>query len=290
MDDLRTHLNDQLLADGAMGTQLLALGLEGECPEAWNLEHADAVTGVHARYVDAGARFLCTNSFGASAWKLARSGHAEQQEALCRAAFENAATAAAGRVWVLGDVGPTGELPEPYGPHTIEEFEAIFADQIGCLVDAGVHGIIIETMASAAEAAAAVRAARRTCDLPVFACMTYAAGKAGYRTMMGETVAAATETLLEAGADVVGSNCGLGTAAMMDVVGEIRAVTDGPVFAKPNAGVPKLVDGRTVFDETADTWAPNLPRLVEAGANIVGGCCGTSPEHIAQAARLLGER
>ncbi len=266
-----------------MGTQLMALGLEGDCPELWNVEKPDAVTGIHQGYVEVGAQLLLTNSFGATEWKLARSGHAGDQERFCRAAVANALRAAGGRAYVLGDVGPTGEMPEPFGTHSIDEFEAVFAAQIGILADAGAHGIIVESMLSSDEAAAAVRAARRTCGLPVFASMTYSAGKAGFRTLMGETVARATQALLDAGADVAGSNCGLGAAQMAEVVREIRAVTGGPVLAKPNAGRAHLVGGRTVFDENADDWAARVPAIAEAGATIIGGCCGTTPEHIAKA-------
>jgi len=283
MNALRDALNDILIADGAMGTQLFALDLEGDCAEVWNVERPEAVRGIHRSYVDAGARLVLTNTFGGTAWKLARSGHEADQERLCRAAAENALDAAAGgAAYVLADVGPTGELPQPYGTRPVDEFESVFAAQIEILAEAGVHGVLIETMMSAAEAAAGVRAAKRVCDLPVVASMTYAAGKQGYRTMMGETVAQATEALLGAGADVVGSNCGLGAEQMADVIGEVRAVAVGPVWAKPNAGQAKLVDGRTVFDEDAETWAGRVPAIRAAGATILGGCCGTTPEHIAR--------
>ncbi|MFW6158473.1 MAG: homocysteine S-methyltransferase family protein [Planctomycetota bacterium] len=280
-------LGEFLIADGAMGTQLQALGLVGDCPEVWNVERPDAVQGIHRRYVEAGARLVLTNTFGGSEWKLARAGHAADQARLCRGAAENARAAAGDGGFVLGDVGPTGKLPEPYGTHGIEEFESVFARQIGLLAAAGVHGVLVETMGSAAEAAAAVRAARRTCDLPVLATLTYSAGKRGYRTMMGETVEQGTEAVLAAGADVVGSNCGLGAGQMVGVIEQVRAVTAGPVLAKPNAGQPKLVDGETVFDEDAETWAAKAPALAAAGATIVGGCCGTTPDHIARAAALL---
>ena len=285
---MRDVINGRLIADGAMGTQLFALGLGKDCPEACNVEDPEAVETIHRSYIEAGAQLVLTNTFGATEWKLARSGRGAEVEQHCRAAVENALKAAVGKeVWVLGDVGPTGELPEPYGARPLDEFEAVFARQIEALAEAGAHGIIIETMASAAEAATAVRAAKTSCDLPVFACTTYSAGKAGYRTMMGETVAEATEKLLEAGADVVGSNCGLGAAQMVDVVQEIKACATGPVIAKPNAGQPRLVDGKTVFDEAPDAWASKVPGLVAAGANIVGGCCGTTPEHIARARELV---
>ncbi len=291
MRDLRDVLNDPLLLDGAMGTQLFGLGLEGDCPEVWNVDKPDAVEGIHRGYIEAGAQIVLTNTFGATEWKLALSGHAADVERFCQAAAENALRAAGDDgIYVLGDVGPTGELPAPYGTHSVEEFEAAFTAQIAALAGAGVHGIIVETMGSAVEAAAAVRAARNTCDLPVLACATYSAGKVGYRTLMGETVAQATEALLEAGADVVGSNCGLGTEEMVEVVKEVKAVARGPIIAEPNAGQPKLVEGRTVFDEDAETWAARIPEIAAAGANIVGGCCGTTPEHIARAGRLLTGR
>ena len=292
LKNLRAVLGERLIADGAMGTELLALGLGGDCPEAWNVEKPEAVEGIHRGYVEAGARVLLTNSFGATEWKLGRSGRAQDAERFCRAAAENAlraAESAGGRepVYVLGDVGPTGELPEPCGARSLAEFEPVFEAQVRALVAGGVDGILVETMSSAAEATAAVRAARSACGGPVFASMTYSAGRTGYRTMMGETVAEATAALLEAGADVVGSNCGLGAEPMAEVIREVRAVTGGPVLAKPNAGAARLVGGKTVFDECPETWAAGMAGVLRAGANIVGGCCGTTPGHIARL-RTLG--
>jgi len=290
MADLRDRLSGFLVSDGAMGTQLFAQGLEGHCPEIWNVDRPDAIAGIHRAYLDAGSQIILTNTFGATEWKLDRSAHAADQERLCRAAAEIALAAIEGRdAFVMGDVGPTGELPHPLGPRRITEFEAVFATQIDLLAKAGVHGILIESMANAQEAAAAIRAARRTCDLPVVGSVTYAAGKRGYRSMMGETVAQATRSLLDAEADVVGSNCGLGAGQMAEVIAEIKAVTDRPVWAKPNAGRPELIDGKTVFQEDAETWAAKVPAILEAGANIVGGCCGTGPEHIARARQLIAK-
>lgn len=288
MNDLGKHIDRRLLADGAMGTELIALGLVSECPETWNIEQPDAITGIHRRYVDAGAKLLLTNTFGANEWKLARTGRVGDLDRFCRAGVENALAAAVGRAWVLGDVGPTGELPAPFGTHDITEFEKVFTRQVASLAEAGANGILIESMSNGDEAAAAVRAAKRTCPLPVFATMTFAAGKNGYRTLMGETVAATVEKLLDAGADVVGSNCGLGADQMVDVIREIRAAAAVPILAKPNAGRARLEAGRTVFAEDAETWAAFAPKMAEAGATMIGGCCGTGPEHIARAATLLG--
>ena len=272
-----------------MGTQLLALGLGGDCPETWNLDKPAAVESVHRSYVEAGSQLILTNTFGATAWKLARSGRAADQERLAHAGVERALRAAADRAWVLGDIGPTGELPEPYGARPLSEFEDAFAALACILAQAGVHGLFIETMSSAEEAAAAVRAARRSCELPVLASLTYAPGKRGLRTLMGETVADATRLVLEAGAHAVGSNCGLGAQQMIDVIREIRAVTDAPILAKPNAGQPRLVGDKTIFEESPDDWAQHVPALAQAGANIVGGCCGTTREHIARARELLSK-
>lgn len=271
-----------------MGTQLHALGLGGDCPERWNVENPAALESIHRAYLDAGAQLLLTNTFGASEWKLARSGYAPAAERFCHAAVQNALSAAANRhAYVLGDVGPTGELPAPFGQHPLDDFEAVFAAQIGILAAAGVHGIIIETMSCGDEAAAAVRAAKRTSGLPVLACMTYSQGKTGYRTMMGETVAQTTRKLLDAGADALGSNCGLGSGPMADIVRELRTAASCPIIAKPNAGHPHLVAGKTVFDQAPDDWAALMPEVLRAGANIVGGCCGTTPAHIARLRQLV---
>lgn len=286
MQDLKKALSHKLIADGAMGTQLFELGLEGDCPECFNLTNPEQVFSIHKSYVDAGAELIYTNTFGASEWKLEKSGQEASQSDMIRAACEIARSAAAGQAYVLGDIGPTGELPAPYGTHDIAEFDEIFRRQCELLAESGVDGVVVETMSSSDEAVAAVRAAKRA-GLVVLATFSYTGGRNGFRTMMGESVADATRKALDAGADAVGANCGLGAAEMADVIREVRAVTSGPVIAKPNAGRPRLEGARTVFDEPPEDWAKIASSIAHANSCIIGGCCGTTPEHIKVLKRLL---
>jgi 5-methyltetrahydrofolate--homocysteine methyltransferase len=288
MRDWKDRLAEReiLVADGAWGTELAKLGLPvGEAPEAWNTRHPEKVRSIAAAYVAAGADLVLTNTFGGSRLKLARSGLADQVEELNRRGAELSREAAGERALVFASVGPTGEFLEPLG--TTSEAEAVecFAEQVEALRVGGADGIVIETMADLNEAKAALKALRETCDLPAVACMTFEQGRRGYATIMGVRPEQAAEELQTAGADVVGANCGAGIEEVIGVIGLMGTVADLPLWAKPNAGRPELVEGRTVFRETPEQMADRLAELVEAGARIVGGCCGTTPDHI----RLLAQ-
>ena len=277
-----------LLFDGAIGTELQAMGLTlGECPEAWNLNHTDRVKEMHRRYVEAGAQVLTTNSFGGSHYKLEKMGLRDRVYQINLQAAAAARAAAEGRVWVAGSVGPTGEFLQPLGSVQPEEMKEAFKCQIRGLLDGGADMIIVETMSALEEARLAVEAARELGDFPVIGSMTFEAGKRGYRTMMGVDIPTAVAGLLDAGVDVVGSNCGNGIEGLVQIVRETREVTEKPILAEPNAGVPQLVDGKTVFRESPAMMASKLFLLMETGACIVGGCCGTTPEHIRRFAEVI---
>ena len=282
-----------LIADGAWGTELAKRGLgPGEAPELWNAERPDAVAAVARAYVEAGADILLTNTFGGSRWTLEKAGLGARTAELNRLGAELSKRAAGDRALVFASMGPTGEFLVPLGLRTEEEFVACFAEQASALVAGGADGIVVETMADLGEATAALMAARQVCDLPVVASMTFSKGPAGFATMMGVRPEQAAAALDAAGADVVGANCGSGIAHMVEVARLLRAATARPLWIKSNAGLPELVDGVTVFRETPEDMAAQVRALLEAGASILGGCCGTTPEHIrriAAAARAASD-
>jgi 5-methyltetrahydrofolate--homocysteine methyltransferase len=270
-----------LLVDGAMGTQLQAKGLAvGEASERWNLDHPDSVLQIHQDYVHAGADIILTNSFGGSRFKLADYHLDEKVTEINRIAAEIARKAAGKKVFVAASIGPTGQFLEPLGTVTEAEMIQVFEEQISALLAGGVDLICIETMSDVAEAGCAVKAAKNIAQVPVIASMTYQKGKAGYRTMMGQDIPTCVASLADAGADVLATNCGYGIDQMIEIVQEMRANSMLPIMAEPNAGLPELIQGHTVYNETAVMMASKLIKLILAGARIVGGCCGTSPEYI----------
>jgi len=273
--------------DGAMGSMIIAAGMRGgETPESWMLENPSKQSVIHTAYVEAGAEVIQTNTFGASRLKLEASDAGERIDpvAFNRKAVELARRAlrehgAADR-FIAGDVGPCGLFFPPVGRLTAEEAAANFTEQIGALVEAGVDLILIETMYDLREAVEAVRAARRATDKPVIAEMTFEKRPKGYFTMMGDTVERAVEALAAEGADVVGANCTLTSDDMVGLVEEFRAHTDKPLVFQPNAGQPMIERGRAIYRQEPEDFARDIELIVRAGANAVGGCCGTSPAFI----------
>ena len=270
-----------LIADGAWGTELAARGLQpGESPEGWAIYQPDAVLDVAQSYVDAGAEVILTNTFGGSRFKLAKCDLEDRVEEINRRAVELSKDAAGDDALVFASIGPTGEFMEPLGLVSEAEMVATFAEQVKAMVAGGADGLLVETMTDLGEAKAALQAAKQHFDGPVVVSMTFDKGPKGYATMMGVTPERAAEELQAASAEIVGSNCGHGIENMIEVITLMRGATDLPLWAKPNAGMPKLVDGQTVFTQTPEETAAHFEALVEAGARIVGGCCGTTPEHI----------
>jgi 5-methyltetrahydrofolate--homocysteine methyltransferase len=265
--------------------------VQGDSPELWCLDRPDAVLEVARSYVRAGSDVILTNSFGASSVQLERHGISGKAAELNRAAAalsRKAAdeAAAQGRtVVVAGDIGPSGKL-FIMGEIEEEDLYASFAEQAAALRDGGAQWLLVETMIDRTEMEVAVRAAAST-GLPVVASMTYERIASGYRTVMGDTPEDCVETALAAGASIVGANCGTGIDAYVELARHLRGLTDAPLWIKGNAGLPEIVDGRTVYRMGAEAFCSYVPALLDAGANIVGGCCGTAPDFIARARSIV---
>lgn len=271
-----------LVSDGAWGTFLHEKGLKpDECPELWNLTHPDDVFDIAKSYADAGSDIILTNSFGGSKVKLKGYDLAEKCYEINRAAAAISRKAAGDNIIVLGSIGPTGKLLM-MGEISQDEMYESFKIQAQALIDGGADGIIVETMSDLEEAVIAVRAAKESTYSEVICTMTYTLSPAReYRTMMGIAPGESITPLVEAGADILGANCGNGTAGMIEIIREMREVNkDIPLLVHANAGMPQIVDGKSVFPELPAEMSCQMDELVEAGANIVGGCCGTTPEHI----------
>ncbi len=279
----RLAAGEILVCDGAMGTFLQARGLKpGECPELWCVDRPDDVRAIHASYRDAGSDIVECNSFGGSSYKLKHYGLEGTVADINLRAAELARDVADGTQYVLGSLGPTGEFMAPLGLATEEEFIAAFGAQARALEEGGADLAIVETMTALEEAAAAVKAIRAETGLVAIVSFTFDPQvSGGYATMMGVRPEAFAAAAVEMGADVIGANCGTGPDDMIKVVAALRAAApDTPIIAMPNAGMPVIENGETVFKETPEEMAAKVPLLVEAGANIIGGCCGTSPAHI----------
>jgi 5-methyltetrahydrofolate--homocysteine methyltransferase len=288
---VKKHLQDAsrertLLGDGAMGTQLMFAGLEqGRCGEAWNLSHPERVLAIQRRYVEAGSDCLITNTFGGSRIMLNRHSHADDVVGINAAGVRIAREAFGDRHgYVLGDIGPFGGLMEPYGEFTEAQVRDAFAEQAQALVDAGADAIIIETQTSLDELRLGLIAAQEAGAPCVIGSMAYDVTLDGstFRTMMGIDPERAAAFMEEHGADIVALNCGTG----MDMERARQAVlryqktTGLPVMAQPNAGQPKLVAMKVVYDETPEQMVRGVAPLLEIGTNIIGGCCGSTPDHI----------
>jgi methionine synthase I (cobalamin-dependent) len=268
-----------VITDGAWGTQMQARGLGvGDFPDAWNLSHPDRVRAVAQAYVEAGSAVILTNTFGATQPRLAEVGLASKVADINREGARISGEAANGRARVFGSLGPTGKMLMT-GDISLDELRAAFGEQAEALAEGGADALVVETMSDPEEAKAAVEAAKAT-HLPVVACMVFDAGKDNDRTMMGTTPEQAAALLTEAGADVVGSNCGQGVEGFVGLCRRLKAATDRPIWIKANAGIPEMVDGKVLYRTTAEEFAGHWGALKEAGASFVGGCCGTDPEFI----------
>jgi 5-methyltetrahydrofolate--homocysteine methyltransferase len=282
-----------VLLDGGLGTELIRRGLpQGACPETWNTERPEMVRAVHASYFDAGADAVSTNSFGGSRIKLAAHGLDARTVELNAAAARIAREAAPAGRFVAGSMGPTGKFLQPQGEFTEAEFEKVYAEQAGALALGGADFLLIETQYDLREALAALRAARSAApSLPVFVTLTFNAYPRGYFTLMGNTVAAAVEALEKEGASAVGANCTLDSREMVGLVRAFRQATRLPIVAQANAGKPALeADGGVSYSQSLEEYVGFIPAILEAGANVVGGCCGTGPDHIRKMSELVHKR
>jgi 5-methyltetrahydrofolate--homocysteine methyltransferase len=279
-----------VMCDGGMGTQLMAAGLTtGGCGVLWNVHHPERIEQIHQRYCDAGCELITTNTFQGSSTALAMHSLSDRTAELNRAAAA-AARRVADRVGgddrplVMADIGPFGGFLEPLGDTSPEQLQAIFTEQLEAMKEGGADGVIIETMSDVAELSIAVKTARAMGDWPIVATFAFEKGGDGtFHTMMGTSPADAMEAAIEAGADIVGTNCG--TSLSLDDYVElarqlVAAAGDTPVIVQPNAGAPVMVEGESVHPAEPDEMAGLVPRLVEAGVRVIGGCCGTTPEHL----------
>ena len=283
----RVRAGETLVFDGGYGTMLFAAGLlNGACPELWNDTHADVVAGIHKGYFDAGSDIVETNTFGGTRLKLDEYKIGDRTRELnVKGARLARGVAPTGR-WVAGSIGPTSRLPLDYALDngvTDEEYEATFREQAEALAEGGVDLFAVETMMFPQEATAAIRACKAVAPaLPVMATMffQYEEGNDRDRTMWGESPADVAKNLLAAGADVVGMNCGRGPDRAIVIIREMRAATDAPLIAYPNAGLPVTTGDTVTYELGPEAMARDYPALLDAGCNIVGACCGSDPEHI----------
>jgi len=284
----RLQSGEILISDGATGTYLQAHGLEpGGCPEEFNFTRPEVIRGMASEYFEAGSDMVETNSFGGSRYMLKKYKFGDRVEEFNRLGAEHARAAAPKGRFVIGSIGPTGEFLEPNGTATEKEMYDAFCEQSRGLAAGGVDAFCIETMSDVGEISLAIRAAKETTGLPVMTTMTFDKGPRGYFTMMGITPAAAAEQLSAAGADVVGSNCGLAIEHLIDIIRAMRGATDKPILTHINAGIPNIENKQIVYPDTPEHMAELMPQIVEAGANIVGGCCGTGPDYVRAFVRAL---
>ncbi len=286
-----------VLFDGGMGSMLIAAGLhEGDVPDSWSLSHPEKVKSVHAAYIEAGAEVIQTNTFGATRIKLASSGAtrikltssssggkldvAAVNEAAVNLVLEAREDSGRSGIFVAGDIGPTGRFFSPVGTLTEKEALEAFREQAGVLERAGVDLFLIETMYDLREAVAALRAVREVSSRPVVVEQTLERKPRGYFSLVGDTPVRGAEMLLEEGADVIGANCTLASGDMVELAAEFRSVTDAPLLFQPNAGSPELEHGVPIYRQRPEDFAKDIERIVRAGANAVGGCCGTTPDFI----------
>ena len=278
-----------LVSDGAWGTFLQAKGLKaGECPELWNLEHPDEVFNIARSYIDAGSNMVETNSFGGSSIKLSHYGLGDKAFELNKAAASISRKAAGPDHYVLGSIGPTGKILMMGEINEDELFES-FSEQAKGLYDGGADAIIIETMSDIEEARVAIKAARATTDLEIICTMTFEKTKSGeFRTMMGFSPSDMVQQMKTEEIDILGANCGNGFQDMIGIVREIREADPLiPILVHANAGIPVYEDGQTVFPETPEQMGSHVQNILEAGANIIGGCCGTTPAHISRLKEMI---
>jgi 5-methyltetrahydrofolate--homocysteine methyltransferase len=285
----RIKKGEILIGDGAMGSLLMARAkdlIKGKCPEYINLSRTDILEDIARLYLEAGADLIETNTFGGSPLKLSAYNLEDQTEIINRAAVQAVRKAVDGKAYVSASVGPCGKMLKPYGNVEPEEMYQSFLRQLKAISEAGVDIICVETMTDINEASLAIKAAKSVSpDIPVIATMTFDKTPRGFYTMMGVNIEKAARELEAVGADIIGSNCGNGIENMILVAQEYKKFTSLPLIIQANAGLPIVKDDAVVYPETPEFMAEKSKELVTIGVSIIGGCCGTTPEHI----RAIGQ-
>lgn len=279
-----------LLADGAIGTMLMERGLKkGHCPESMILDNPDLVENITRLYIGAGAEMVQTNTFGASPLKLAAYDLENKTEEINRRAVEIARSAARTHALIVASVGPSGRLLKPHGDLEPSMLARSYHRQLTSLARAGVDGFHFETMMDLTEALTGIKTARAIApDLPVLVSLVFDQTPRGFFTIMGVSIEKAVSELTEAGADVLGANCGSDSRLMLEIAKKFKSLTNRPIIIRPNAGLPVLQGEKTIYPETPEYFADHGCELARIGVAIIGGCCGTTPAHIRALARALG--
>lgn len=275
----RLSIGEILIADGATGTMLIAAGLDQDtAPEQWNIDNPEQIINLHKAYIKAGSQIILTNTFGGTSIRLERHGFSNRVAELNKAGAELAKKAAGNLAYVAGDVGPTSEMMEPFGTLSFDQAVDAFAEQTSALAAGGVDAIWVETMTDLDEIKAAVTGIKQVTNLPVFCTMSF--GKTGF-TMMGISPKQAVETLIPLGISAFGINCGEGLEILDSIFSQVKSVApDLPLIAKPNAGLPVMVNGKVKYDITPEDFAEWIKHFTEFGVQIVGGCCGSNTAFI----------
>jgi len=282
-----------VLWDGAMGSMLIKKGLsQGECPELWNDQQPEDVKSVHMAYYDAGSDVVQTNTFGGNRLKLDINNLKDRVYDLNFKAAKLANEVCPEGRFVAGDIGPTGKFLQPTGTYTFDQFKDIFAEQAKALTDGGVHLISIETMYDIEEAKAAIAGVKSVSSLPIVAEMSFNSTPRGFFTLMGNDIETCMNSLIEAGADMVGTNCNLGSKEFLELVKQIKEhIGNHLLIAQPNAGQPSLINGETVYPTEPDEYLKDIILMLEDnGLNAIGGCCGTNPVFIKKIHNFIKSR
>jgi len=284
--------SDVLVLDGAMGTQLITAGAKAGYNDYLNIKSPEIVKSVQKAYIEAGADILITNTFGANSIALTRHNLSDKLSDINIAGAKIAREAAGDDNYVLGDIGPTGDFLQPIGTTTPQQLKKAFTEQANVLIQAGVDGLIIETMTALEELEIAVKSAQSAAGgVPVFASMSFDSAGGDFKTMMGVSAEAMVEKLLELKVDALGFNCGRMTlddyVKLAEKIASLAGSSDVILFTEPNAGMPEMIDGKTVYKVQPDEFAQALIKIRDAGFKVLGGCCGTSPAHIKAAAELI---
>ncbi|HTY60618.1 MAG TPA: homocysteine S-methyltransferase family protein [Acidobacteriota bacterium] len=294
MEDLlgRLKRGEVIVGDGALGTMLMQRGLKiGEPPESYNLSRPEVLEEIASQYLDAGAEIVTTNTFGASPLRLQQFSLDQDTEAINRAAVEAVRRAVGDKAYVSGDVGPSAKMLKPLGNAEPDEISASLRRQVRALLAAGIDIVCIETVMDLNEAVLAIKAARSLdSKIPIMATVTFGRTPQGYFTLMGCSVEDAVGALEGAGANIIGSNCGEGAAQMVEIAREFRRHAHAPVAIQSNAGLPVKAEAGLVYPETPDFVAAKASEMLDLGVQIVGGCCGTTPEHIRAIRKIVDDR